>query len=328
MAVVSFFKSPVASRTPTQPPIAPPPRAEWLPTVGGGSIYSCTVLPERDAVAGVFFVLGPEISARPLYPSLAAALRTARIATSLVHPRGTGYSPGPRGDLEDYRWLLADHHTGLAQLQRRLGSKPVFLFGHSVGAALALELAAAANGPRVAGLVLVNPAFRLRDTEGMTPSLGEYLRFGADMILRPATLTVDMNRRPSAIVHAGDRAEAEAMQADPLVVRYFSMRFLMAQRGVMNRCAKNAARTAAPVLLIQGARDALVDPRGNDEILAALVDNDKVRLVAPEAGHGSSAVETMVEPVLDWLEARVRSSQSERHLDRNASDEQAAALGR
>jgi hypothetical protein len=42
------------------------------------------------------------------------------------------------------------------------------------------------------------------------------------MILRPSALTVDMNRRPSAIAHPGDRAEAEAMQADPLVVRYFS----------------------------------------------------------------------------------------------------------
>ena len=96
------------------------------------------------------------------------------------------------------------------------------------------------------------------------------------------------------------------MQADPLVVRYFSMRYMLAQRQVMDRCVANAAATSAPVLLVQGTEDALVDPAGSDEILAAVRSGDKARLAAPGAGHGSSAVETMVEPIVDWLKARVR----------------------
>ena len=163
----------------------------------------------------IWLVLGPEIPSAPLYPLLVAALREAGFAAAAVHPRGTGYSPGPRGHLDDHRRFLADHRA---------------------------------------------------------------------------------------------YAEALAMQQDPLVVRSFSLRMLAAQREVMDRCAGNAARTTAPLLLVQGARDALVDPAGNDEILAASAAGDRRKLVAAQGGHGSSAVETTVEPLLGWLEAHAPAS--------------------
>jgi fermentation-respiration switch protein FrsA (DUF1100 family) len=87
------------------------------------------------------------------------------------------------------------------------------------------------------------------------------------------------------------------------VVRYFSMRYMVAQRDVMNACASNVAKLQAPLLLIQGAHDALVDPRGNDEILASARMPDKRKLIAPEGGHGATAVETLVDELVQWLRA-------------------------
>ena len=95
------------------------------------------------------------------------------------------------------------------------------------------------------------------------------------------------------------------MQSDPLVVRYFSMRYLLAQQQVMQRCATNAASTSAPLLLLQGEQDLMVDPRGNDEILAAVRSRDSTKLVVAGGGHGSSSVETMVEPIVGWLRAHL-----------------------
>jgi alpha-beta hydrolase superfamily lysophospholipase len=112
-----------------------------------------------------------------------------------------------------------------------------------------------------------------------------------------------MGGDPSAMKSAADRAEALAMQRDPLVVRHFSMRYLLAQREVMNACPRNAALVDAPLLLVQGAEDRLVDPRGNEEILAAARTADKTRLVAPRGAHGASAVETVVEELVRWLGA-------------------------
>ncbi len=287
----------------SEPPLQPPPPVEWLRGEGGVRLYSSSALPSGAPVGVVLFVVHPEVGSAPLYPKLVAALQEAGFVASMFHPRGTGYSSGLRGDLDDYQLFLADHRQSLAEVRTRFGATPVFLMGHSAGAAFALELAATAKGP-LAGVVLVNPAYKLRNAEGLSPSFGDYLAFAWNMIFRPAALTVDMNSKPSAVAHPADRAEGEAMQSDPLVVRYFSMRYLLAQRQVMDRCATNAASMSVPVLLLQGEQDLMVDPRGNDEILAA-VRRDSTKLVVAGGGHGSSSVETMVEPIVGWLRAHL-----------------------
>ncbi|MFO0669995.1 MAG: hypothetical protein U0235_10275 [Polyangiaceae bacterium] len=111
------------------------------------------------------------------------------------------------------------------------------------------------------------------------------------MVFRRAALTADMNRNPEAIAHDGDRAEAEAMQRDPLVVRWFSMRYLLAQKRVMDRAAENAAVLSAPLLLVQGMRRAGRSAWERRAARRIAVGIDKQRCIAPAAGHGASAVE-------------------------------------
>ena len=282
------------------PPVDAPAGSEWIQGAQNVQLYTSVLLPVGEPLGVVYLVLGPEVGTAPLYPKLTAALLREGFAVMALHPRGTGYSTGLRGDLDDFRLFLADHHQGLGRLRERFGTKPIFVLGQSVGAAFALELAATAKGA-LAGMVLVNPAYQLRSSQGMTPSFSDYVAFAANSVFRPSALTVDMNSRPAAIEHPVDRAEALAMQADPLVVRHFSMRFMMAQQKVMSRCPKNAAATKVPLLLVQGAQDALVDPRGTDEILTAAGSPDKTKRVAPQGGHGTSAVESQVEPIVYWL---------------------------
>lgn len=287
----------------TSPPIAPPPSAEWVEGQEGVRLFVSVTLPAASPVAVVVFVLGPEITTRPPYPRLQAALTAAGFATCSLHPRGTGYSDGLRGDLADYSLFLADQHLGLATAVRRFGPLPTFLFGHSVGALMALEVAARAEGP-LAGVVLVNPPVRLRATAGMGPRWFDYLRYAVDLLIRPTALTVDLNARPEAVAFPADRDDAVAMQRDPLAVRYFSLRYLLAQRRVMRRGLANAAFLTAPLLMVQGAHDELIDPRGIDELLAAAKTDDRASYLAREGGHGASAVETSVGSVVDWLVAR------------------------
>jgi len=276
--------------------------ASWLQGAGGVRLYFATVVPPGDPWGVVYFVVGPEVGAAEPYPSFTSALLGSGVATAVLHPRGAGYSDGVRGDLDDYRLFLDDLQLGLEQVRRLFPGKAIFVLGQSVGATLALHVAAKAEPPP-AGLVLVNPAYQMTYGEGMGPSPCDYVAYAFNALFRRSALTVDMNGNPSAVKNAADREEALAMQRDPLVVRHFSMRYLMAQREVMNACVKNAAAVDAPLLLVQGAEDALVDPRGNDEILAAARTADRVKLLAPRGAHGSSAVETVVEELVRWLEA-------------------------
>jgi alpha-beta hydrolase superfamily lysophospholipase len=287
----------------TEPPIEPPREgASWIQGARGARLYFSAKQPVGEPWGVVYFVLGPEIGAAEPYPEFTAALHRAGLATAALHPRGAGYSDGVRGDLDDHGLFLDDLRLGLEHARESFPGSAVFLFGHSAGATLALRVAADAVPPP-AGLVLVNPAFKMTYGDGMGPSLPDYLAFGFNAVFRRSALTVDMNSNPSAVKNAADRAEALAMQRDPLVVRYFSMRYLLAQREVMNACLQNAAAVEAPLLLVQGAEDGLVDPRGNDEILAAARTADKAKLVATRGAHGSSAVETVVEELLRWLQA-------------------------
>lgn len=279
------------------PPIAPPLDAEW---VDGGTVrlYSRVDGPTPPSHV-VWFVLGPELTQAPLYPALTRALHDAGVATAQVHPRGAGYSDGVRGDT-DFAEVVADLERFDAVLAARFPGVPRILFGHSVGGALALQVAARPDAG-AAGLVLVNPAYKRQASPGLAPTFGDYLTFMGNMIFRPAALTVDMNSRPELIAHAEDRAEAFAMQADPLTVRYFSMRAMASEGAVMDRCATNAAASRAPLLLLQGEEDGLVDPKGNDELLARSAATEKRRVLVPDAGHGSSTVEAAVQVIVPWV---------------------------
>jgi alpha-beta hydrolase superfamily lysophospholipase len=293
----------------TKPPMAPPDHAigkqttTWLKGAQETRLYFATAPPDGEPRGVIFFVLGPEISSFDSYPRLTAALRASGVATAVIHPRGTGFSDGLRGDIEDYSLFVDDLQLGLAQTRETFPGKPIFVFGHSAGAALALDLAVNQQ-KAIAGVILVNPAYKLTYADGMGPTFSDYVSFAFNSVFRRSALSVDMNSNPAAVRNANDRAEGIALQRDPLVVRYFSMRYLSAQRELMSACATNAAKLNAPLLLVQGEQDALVDPRGTDEILAAAHTNDKVKLVAPHGGHGSSAVETMVVEVLRWLRIR------------------------
>lgn len=291
-----------------RPPADPPASAVYIQGADGTQLY--TMIEGEPAPRGVvWYVLGPECGSGPLYPGFTRALHQAGFATAVLHPRGAGYSFGVRGDIKDYALFLGDYQTFLVQLRERFAGRPLFLLGHSAGAAFALHVAAKSRGT-LAGIILVNPAYKLIYSKGMGPSFWDYIVYAANYIFRPAALTVDMNSDPSAVKNDLDRAEAIAMQADPLVVRYFSMRYLLAQRKVMDRCAVNIAATDAPALIVQGAGDELVDPRGNDELLAAAESTDKRKLVAPGGGHGSSAVESMISPLVDWLSSRAPASET------------------
>lgn len=284
-------------------PPYPPPNADAHFVLGaqGVRLYNATALPRGPTRGIIYFVLGPEIGSAALYPRFTEQALAAGFATFVLHPRGAGFSDGVRGDLEDYALFLGDFRSGLDLVRERFADLPMFLFGHSVGAALALELASKSASP-FAGIVLVNPAYRLKASAGMSPSFFDYVGFAFNYVFRRAALTVDMNSRPHAVEDPSDRVEAEAMQRDPLVVRYFSMRYMTAQKEVMDRSAANAACVTAPLVIVQGAHDQLVDPQGNDEIFEAVKTRDKVKRIAPAGAHGSSAVETMASDLIRWME--------------------------
>lgn len=299
---VGLARGPAGPAGPASRPIDSASRADWLTCADGQRLFCWWLCPPHPHGV-VWYVLGLEDGAAPPYPRLSKALLAAGFAVALVHPRGSGLSPGRRGDVDDLGRLLGDCRCFRADIDRRFPDVPVFLVGHSAGAAFAADVAATGTAAG-AGVVLANAVYRLRAAEGMTLTWRQYAAHATNFLFRPSAPVVDVNSRPALVSFAPDREEGRAMQRDPLVVRRFSMRMLLAQKRLMDRLPANVAALDVPVLVVQGAYDALVDPQGNDELLACAKAPGSVKLCVPDGGHGSSAVETAVEPLVRWLEAQ------------------------
>jgi alpha-beta hydrolase superfamily lysophospholipase len=247
-------------------------------------------------VAGITGLGGDE------QPEFVSALVGRGFEVRFLHPRGTGYSDGARGDIADLDRYLGDYRD-YARAVAPAGT-PVIVVGHSMGGVFALRIAASL--PQTAGLVLINPAHRYAANPGSSPTFLQYVAYAACMVLVPGDRVVDMGGRPEVITDPDDRAEAIRRRDDPLVVRWFSMRAMLAAKQIMDDAPADAARCRCPLLLIDGDADRIVDRAGHAALFNAYAGADKTRLTVPGAGHGYTTVLKAMPTIAGWVDARGR----------------------
>jgi alpha-beta hydrolase superfamily lysophospholipase len=247
-------------------------------------------------VAGITGLGGDE------QPEFVAALVGRGFEVRFLHPRGTGYSDGPRGDIADLDRYLEDYRA-YARAVAPTGT-PVILLGHSMGGVFALRVAAGL--PQTTGLVLINPTHRYAANPGSSPTFLQYVAYAACMLFVPGARVVDMGGRPEAIMDPEDRAEALRRRSDPLVVRWFSMRAMLAAKQVMDGARADAARCRGPLLLVDGDADRIVERAGHAALLNAYAGADKTRLTVPGGGHGYTTVRKALPGIVEWVGARGR----------------------
>jgi alpha-beta hydrolase superfamily lysophospholipase len=250
----------------------------------------------------VLYVAGVTGMGADEQPELVGAMVGRGFEVRFLHPRGTGYSDGPRGDIADLDRYLEDYRE-YARSVAPAGT-PVVVMGHSMGGVFALRVAAGL--PQTAGLVLINPTHRYAANPGSSPTILQYVAYAAVMMVAPGARVVDMGGRPEAIADPEDRAEAIRRRADPLVVRWFSMRAMLAAKRVMDHAPADAARCTCPLLLIDGDADRIVDRAGHAVLLDAYAGRDQTRLTVPGGGHGYATVRQALPKIAEWVEAKAR----------------------
>jgi alpha-beta hydrolase superfamily lysophospholipase len=217
-----------------------------------------------------------------------------------IYPRGTGYSEGPRGDVDMIRFV-EDFIEGVNHETQRQGrAQKVVLFGHSMSCAVAL--AAARKIDRVDGMILVNPPYKRKVSKGMTPSVWDYLKYAGYAIFASRTPVIDMAGDPEKITDPLEQAEARQRNADPLLVKTFSLRVMMGVKNVIADMVKNARAASSRLLLVHGGRDSVVDEAGCREIFAAWKDPRKEYLEVPEGPHGKQTVISARAAISRWLQ--------------------------
>lgn len=218
----------------------------------------------------------------------------------VVHPRGTGYSEGERGDtdpydiIEDYCEIIRNDSAYLS------GSKKIFLFGHSISCAFAIEVAV--KLPGLDGLILVNPPYKLKPAKGMSPGFSDYIKYIGYYIFAPHEPVVNMAGDPAVIMDESDRLESEQRNNDSLLVKYFSMHCMSESKKIMDAMSENARVADFPLLLLYGENDNIVAKSGCDEIFSAWHCDNKSYVTIIDGSHGKSTVVKGAGSIAEWID--------------------------
>ena len=221
----------------------------------------------------------------------------------VIHPRGTGYSEGTKGDGKNLSDFIADY-VEIIKSDKFCNdtTRKVILYGHSMSCAIALMVGNQLQ--KIDGLILINPPYKLKPAKGMSPGFGDYLKYIGYYIFAPHVPIVNMAGDPSAIENEADRKESELRNNDPLLVKYFSMHYMSESKKIMDAMVQNARQANYPLLLLYGENDKIVEKAGCDEIFSAWKNQNKRYETIPDASHGKSTIVKGMESVLKWIENR------------------------
>lgn len=192
-----------------------------------------------------------------------------------LSPRRRVVAPDLPGHGQSDRWHAPDdvsiamYRDAVGTVCAQLSIERAILMGHSMGALVALD-AAAAWPERVAGLVLVNGGVRLPVAPELLVKLtGDFTRFGkwlARVVWSPSTPR-DVIERWGTIAFTADQ---EVTFADFRAVERYDG-------------GSRAPKVRAPTLVLGGEDDLMTPPRLTRELAAAVPGARAV--VVPEAAH-------------------------------------------
>ncbi|HEX7592013.1 MAG TPA: alpha/beta hydrolase [Candidatus Limnocylindrales bacterium] len=267
------------------------PRSMW-PAADGTPLYVRIWPAVGEPWATVLMVHGiGEHSGR--YDRTGRLLAQAGLEVQSFDLRGHGLSGGRRVYVRRWDDFLDDVEVRMAAASRP--GLPMILFGHSMGALIALTYALS-DRPAPDLLVLSAPPLRAAVPawqRGLAPILG-----------RVAPTVVLANPITGAQL-AHDPAVGIAYFADPLVQPRSTARLGDQLFGAMKRARARVGELKVPTLVIHGADDVLV-PTAGSEPLAAVPGVE--RRVLPNLRHESlnePEGPEVVAGIVDWLRSRV-----------------------
>jgi alpha-beta hydrolase superfamily lysophospholipase len=214
----------------------------------------------------------------------------------IIHPRGTGFSDGKRGDIEVFPSFINDFIEILSNDRDYISKQhKLFLFGHSMSTAVLLAVADKVKS--IDGAILINPPYIQKKAKGMSPNFSQYLQYAGYYLFAKHKPIINMAGDPSKIENEADRNESEKRLKDTLLVKYFSLYAMIESRKLMNAMLDLSRKVNYPLLLIYGMKDNIVDKKGCDLIYNAWKQPNKEYLLIENGTHGKSTVKLATDKI-------------------------------
>lgn len=284
-----------------QNPPATPDSLEnnYVRTSDGTRIFVYTYTPKHKLNTTIYIISGYTGINHNTEKDIIELLSGGKYKIVIIHPRGTGYSEGVRGDVNNYSLFLNDFSDIINKDIANNKSSKVILYGHSISTAIALSIIPKLF--RIDGTILVNPPYKMKHAPGMTPSMADYIKYIFYMVFAPHTPIVNMVGEPSKIQNNDERIEAESRSSDPLLVKYISMYMMMESKMLLDKMINFASNANCPLLLLYGSEDSIIEKSGCDEIFKAWSNSNKVYRIIDNGPHGKLTVIKSKKIIHAWL---------------------------
>ncbi len=236
------------------------------------------------------------------YAELAHTLLARGFAVYAMDLRGHGHSEGRRSYISNFNSLIVDLKEFAGLIREDNPAIPIFFFGHGLGAIIGI-LATLQHAIDFHGLILSAPALAARENipvwrMNITRLLGIILPWLPWMnlplqgfSLDPATVA-DMEKDPA--ISPGKvpvRTAAQLLKAMAIV-------------------PAEAPEFAAPVLVLQGTADRLVNPAGSRNFYERIISSDKTLKLYPGLAHDlvhEPEKAEVIKAIVEWLDVRAPS---------------------
>lgn len=191
--------------------------------------------------------------------------------------RGAGKSGGRRQWVEHFDDYVQDTTQVFNWIQRDLKNLPLFLYGHSLGGAIALHFASSYHS-LLTGLILSAPAFQVGSAiSPIKIKLGQALvKIAPNLRLPKSTTSSGVSRDPKVV---------QDYEKDPLCYHFNTLKQGDEILKTLPGLPEIANKISAPSLIAHGSDDPIIRIEGSYELLKALASKSKELYIAPDCRH-------------------------------------------
>jgi len=213
--------------------------------------------------------------------------------------RGHGRSTGKRGRIRDFDQYVFGMKRLVDFAREKIGGKPLFLFGHSLGGLIALQFCL--RFPEtVRGLITSGPLLKLSlEVPPLKSAVGKIL----SGILPQLALGSEID----AVFISHDPEVIRDYENDPLVHDRISTRLFTEFIASMKAAQSRAAAMEMPLFMMHGGDDRLTHPEGTKQFFNAASSKDKTLKIYDGLFHeliNETQKETVLADILGWLDQR------------------------
>jgi len=235
------------------------------------------------------------------YRAIAQAFASRGITTFAYDQIGHGADDGPRTHIDQFDLFVDDASEACTQFAERVPGVPLFVWGHSMGAIVALHLAARGT-PALAGLIVSSNSLEVFKA-GLNP-LNSFFRFASRLAPK---IRIPLGLDARKISH--DESMQRAYANDPLIPKTASLRLIVEFAQACEVARSDAPTIGVPTLIVHGEADAIAPAKASQVLFDTIGASDKQLKIFPGLRHEvhnerAADQEAFFELLSGWILAR------------------------